>query len=110
MLISREGVNVKNSHEGRSQPAESGSQECSPWDPTSGFLGKPRHSGERRGCSGRCNSGPGGENESLIAFRETTNTGGEVKPTVVIHRLVCSDLWTNEIHTLQKENKLTYND
>jgi DNA-binding XRE family transcriptional regulator len=98
---------MKSSHGGRSQPAESRSQECSQWGPTSGFVGGPQHSGERPGCSGCCNSGPEhlGVNESLIAFHETTKYREKLKLTVVIHRLVGVDLQTNEIHPPRRREK-----
>jgi len=95
-------IYIKSSRGGQSRPVVSGSQECSQWDPKSDFLKEPRHSGERRGCSGCCNSEPRpphlGENESLVTFRETTKYRGELKLTVVSHWLAGVDLQTDDIY------------
>jgi hypothetical protein len=47
-----------------------------------------------------------GENESLIVLRETTKYRGELKLTVVLHRLVGLDLPIYEIHPPMKEENM----
>jgi len=80
---------------GWSRQAVSGSRECSPSDPPSGFHLWHLRSEERQGCWSHCNSHSEVENESLLVASQVQKPLGRIRHTVVINGLVGTNLHTS---------------